>query len=448
VDIRISRGLNIPIEGFFESSQVHSHPMGRFAIDLRPFSHLSISTPLDEGQRIPKQGIIAEESRSPYRIFSSPVEATVVQIVRGEKRKLLEIVLDPAAKSSPIDPQIDILDKSRSEILEIMRTTGLCTCFKARPFGLISSPERPPRSIFVQCLETAPFTPSAEMQLLGRERAFLTGLKLAKKLTNTTVHIITTPSSPFIKLAEELEVQVHTINPLHPASSPSLAIQKIDPIRSLNDTVWTANTIDIIQLGTYCLTGDLWVDKVIAIAGSQIPQRDRRYVRAYPGSSIAALLEQVSIVEPCRIVSGDPLTGEKVQKSEYLRQGHTTVSLLKEADGSSRAILPFVRLTSAQYTATDTYFQKKRRVFPFSTLQNGELRGIIDTSIYNKVLPLDILVIPLIKAIIGKDYDKALQYGLLEVVPEDFALADFICPSKICMMEIVRQGQLECLNYL
>ncbi len=448
MDIRISKGLNIPIEGSVESSQIHSHPMGRFAIDLRPFSHLSLNTSLDEGQRIAKQGIIAEEPRDPHRVFSSPVEATVVQIVRGEKRKLLEIIFDPVAKSSPIDPQMDILDKDRSEILEIMRKAGLCTCFKSRPFGLICTPDRPPRSIFVQCLETAPFSSPAELQLLGRERAFLTGLKLAKKLTNTNVHVITTPSSPFIKLSEELDVQIHTINPLHPASSPSLAIQKIDPIHSLSDTVWTATCLDIIQLGTYCLTGDLWVNGVIAISGSQISAKDRRYVRSYPGASIASLLEQMPIIEPCRIVSGDPLTGEKVQRSEYLRQGHTALSLLKEPEGAQRTILPFMRPTSAQYTATDTYFQKNRRIFPFSTLQNGELRGIIDTSVYNKVLPFDILVIPLIKAIVGKDYDKALQYGLLEVVPEDFALADFICPSKICMMEIVRQGQQECLSYL
>jgi len=44
----------------------------------------------------------------------------------------------------------------------------------------------------------------------------------------------------------------------------------------------------------------------------------------------------------------------------------------------------------------------------------------------------------------ANNYEKAIELGLLEVNVEDFALPSFVCPSKIDMMQIVKQGLIQC----
>ncbi len=63
---------------------------------------------------------------------------------------------------------------------------------------------------------------------------------------------------------------------------------------------------------------------------------------------------------------------------------------------------------------------------------------------YDKVLPMDILPEYLIKAIISRDIDKMEALGIYEVAPEDFALCEYVDPSKLELQKIVRQG----LDYL
>ena len=67
-------------------------------------------------------------------------------------------------------------------------------------------------------------------------------------------------------------------------------------------------------------------------------------------------------------------------------------------------------------------------------------RPFIDSTLYDKVMPLEVPTMLLVKAILAEDYDLASSLGLLEVVGEDFALPTFVCPSKMEMVEIVNKG--------
>jgi len=53
---------------------------------------------------------------------------------------------------------------------------------------------------------------------------------------------------------------------------------------------------------------------------------------------------------------------------------------------------------------------------------------------------MDILPMQLIKSILINDIDMMEKLGIYEVAPEDFALCEYVCPSKIEMQGIIRDG--------
>ena len=71
---------------------------------------------------------------------------------------------------------------------------------------------------------------------------------------------------------------------------------------------------------------------------------------------------------------------------------------------------------------------------------NGGERAFVMNKAYNDVLPMDIYPVYLLKAILAEDIDKMEQLGIYEVIEEDFALCEYICPSKIDIQAIIAKG--------
>jgi Na+-transporting NADH:ubiquinone oxidoreductase subunit A len=316
---------------------------------------------------------------------------------------------------------------------------GLFVRIRSRPFNVLAYPQKAPRCIFVKAIETAPFVPSIHRQLKGREEPFLEGLRCLLRLTQGKVHVVTSKDSPIHSLCQSLPIDIHTVEGPHPAANQSLHIQHIDPIVSTQDIVWTVNLLDTIAFGEYSLFGNLAVEQVIAVAGTGIKQSHRRFVKTLPGICASSLLENGLIEETTHIISGDPLTGTLISSTDFLRND-TVLTVLPEPS-TNKEFLPFMQTKSINYTATNTYVKGEKSKWPFTTSRHGEQRPFIDEAIYDRIMPFSVLPMFLIKALLANDLDRAIEYGLLEIIPEDFALADFICPSKIGMMQIVLEGQ-------
>jgi Na+-transporting NADH:ubiquinone oxidoreductase subunit A len=82
----------------------------------------------------------------------------------------------------------------------------------------------------------------------------------------------------------------------------------------------------------------------------------------------------------------------------------------------------------------------KSKVYNIDTNLNGEERAFVVSGQYEKVFPFDIYPVHLIKSIITNDIEKMESLGIYEVAPEDFALCEFVCTSKINVQDIVRDG--------
>ena len=75
-----------------------------------------------------------------------------------------------------------------------------------------------------------------------------------------------------------------------------------------------------------------------------------------------------------------------------------------------------------------------------NTNLHGEERPYVVSGEYEKVLPMDIYPVQLLKSILIEDVEMMEKLGIYEVAEEDFALCEFVCTSKIKSQEIIRKG--------
>jgi Na+-transporting NADH:ubiquinone oxidoreductase subunit A len=369
----------------------------------------------------------------------------VTEVNRGEKRVPLSIVIEVAAgQEEPFRQisQMDVDKSSRDEIVAALMEGGIFAQIRSRPFNHLADPRVIPRSIFVKALESAPFVPSAEMQVEGHEKEFKAGLRALTKLTEGPVHLIFREGSSSSAFTQAEGVDKHTAEGPHPVANSSLHIQEIDPIESPYDLIWTLSALDVVAIGYLLLHGRYYIDRVISIAGPGILPDKTGFFKLRQGYPISALISGRLPKAPVRLVSGDPLMGVKVEAQGYMKQNATVFCAIPE--NTEREFLHFFRLGLHKYTFSRAYLSghldNSDRMYDFTTSLHGEHRPFIDSTLYDKVMPLDVPTMLLVKAVMAEDYELAAKLGLLEVDSEDFALPTFVCPSKMEMVDIIRGG--------
>lgn len=401
--IKIKKGLDIPFQEQ-PSGELQPLPLPScLALDLSPFESLLFKVLKKEGEEIKVGEPLALDKSCHERLFVSPASGKVKEIVRGLKRRLLYIVVETDQKQTPYEGKTTTLFEA-----------GLSPHIQVRPGLRIAKPNQNPEAIFVKAIESAPFAPPPELQIKGYEEAFSAGLKVLRDYA--PVHLICREGF------ENSGVEVHTASGPHPVGNPSVHIAAIHPITHPNQTVWTLNLSDVIAIGRWKKEGVYHAERVISVAG-------KGYFKGYAGHPLNAL------TEGDRIISGDPLIGVE---SLYLGFHHHTVCALSHPE-KKREFLHFLKVRRKGYTASKAYFFRKRKAV-LSTLAHGEERAFVDGSIYDRVMPLPIETMLLVKMLMTEEYEKGEALGLLGVHPEDFALPAFLCPSKIEMTEIVKEG--------
>ncbi|MEN8230870.1 MAG: NADH:ubiquinone reductase (Na(+)-transporting) subunit A, partial [Bacteroidota bacterium] len=78
--------------------------------------------------------------------------------------------------------------------------------------------------------------------------------------------------------------------------------------------------------------------------------------------------------------------------------------------------------------------------FDMDTNFHGGERAFVMTGEYEKVVPMDIYPMQLLKSIMVNDIDKMEQLGIYELDEEDLALCEVVCTSKTPVTKILRDG--------
>ena len=432
--IHVKRGLDIPFSG--RPQQIlHSLPKPeKVALNLDPFDDLRFKPHVKVGDSVKLGQPIAENKAVLGQMFVAPAAGKISELKRGLKRRLLDIVIDVDEKEESFvhEPPKD----DRDSILEFFLRAGVFPHIRLRPFDLIADPNHLPEAIFIRAVEFRPYAPSACWQMEGRLPYFRKGLEILKKIA--PVHLAHSVRAKCDDFRNADGIEKHVVSGYYPGSNSSVHIHHALPIRKATDYRWVIDVDGVVTIGKLLLKQNYYVDRIVGLGGPVV--KEPAFFAARMGYPIGELCEGRVHDQLVRYFSGDPLSGSRVDLSDFLGFFDKCVSVLPV--NTKRQAFHFFRLGRNKFSATRAYlsgfFPKKS--YDFTTNQHGEERAFIDPSLYDKVMPMRIPTVPLVKALMAQDFELAELLGVYEVAPEDFILPTFICPSKIEMVDIVKQG--------
>ena len=438
-DIRIKKGVNINIKGSAERVYASIPQAECFAIKPSDFKGLTPKLSVKAGDKVQAGSSLFFDKENPSIKITSPVSGEVTEICRGEKRKILKVVIKADAEISYIEfPKADAKDLSRDEIIKQMLYAGLWPFVRQRPYAVIANPKDMPKAIFISAFDSAPLACDSDFVLHGMEKEFQTGLDIVTKLSEGKTHLnIDGNANSSSVFTSAKNVQINNVSGVHPAGNIGVQIHHIDPINK-GEVIWYMYPQDVVAIGRLFSEGKYDATRFIALTGSQVEKP--RYYRTLQGASISSITENNIKEGDNRFISGNVLTGTKISKNGNLGFYHNEISVIPE--GKEQDFLGWLLPGLNKYSLSRTFFSwlNPKKEYSISANMNGEERAYVVTGQYENVLPMDLYPQHLIKAIMIGDIELMENLGIYEVAEEDFALCEFTCTSKMPVQEILRNG--------
>ena len=437
-DIRIKKGLDINLQG--EAEKIITNAVASNVYALLPVDFHGITPKLiaKEGAKIVAGEPIFYNKEVEAMNFVSPVSGEVIEVVRGEKRKIVAIKIQATKEQTYQDNGTFDLSADATAVKNHLLKTGCWSFIKQRPYDVIANPDKTPKAIFISGYASAPLTADYDFTLQGKEAELQAAVTALGKLTDGTVHVSVgaNSNSPMAGLNG---IALHKVSGPHPSGNVGTQINKIDPINK-GEVVWTITPQDLVIIGELLLTGKFNAERIVAVGGSSV--KNPKYYRTKIGTEISTLVYDAGVKDDnFRIISGNVLTGRAVKPDGYLGYYDNTVTVIPE--GNDYELLgwtkPVFNKISTTRAMTFSWLNPKKK-YDLTTNTNGEHRAFVLTGQYEEVFPLDIMPMQILKACLYKDLDEMEALGMYEVAPEDFALTEFICVSKQPHQEIIRKG--------
>ena len=437
-DIRLKKGLNIHLLG--EADKVYASIPQSKTFSLKPtdFHSLVPRMKVKEGDKVKAGSCLFIDKYNEKIRFSSPVSGSVTEIIRGAKRRIMEVKVFGESEISYKSFSFDI-NSSREKIIDALLESGVWPFIRQKPFDTIANPSDKPKAIFISTFDTAPLAPDNDFILHGLDGMFQKGVDIIKKLTDGKVHLNvdgnTNPSKVFTDCKG---VEINKISGPHPAGNVGVQIHHIDPINK-GDIVWYLYPQDILTIAKLFTEGRYDVSRMVALTGSQVERP--RYYRTISGASISNMIFENSIINGNnRFISGNVLTGTKISSDGNIGFYDTQITVIPEGD--KQEFLGWIAPGLQKFSMSKSYFSwlTPKKKYHLNTNYNGEERAYVVTGQYEKVLPMDIYPMQLVKACMIHDIDAMEQLGIYEVSEEDMALCEFVCTSKMEVQNIIREG--------
>lgn len=449
--IKLRKGLDIKLIGEADKVKSQIDTSSTFAIKPPDFHGLIPKMAVKAGEKVKAGTVIFFDKYNEAVKIVSPIAGEVAEIVRGEKRRILEVLITPDSENSFENfEKKDAATMSGDQVKEHMLNSGLWPFVKMRPLDVIAKSTDKPKAIFVSAFDSSPLAPDYDFMMHGEDKSFQAGITALGKLTEGTVHLTTRGNSNAdVVFTSVSGVQQNKIIGKHPIGNVGTQIHHIDPVNK-GEVVWTVNAQDVAIIGRTFLEGKFDASKVIAITGSEV--KNPKYIKTIIGSSIAKMIEDNVNEGNVRYISGNVLTGSKIAADGYLGYYDSQLTIIPEGDEPKFMMTKgWMGPGTGKFSVNRSYFSwltpSKKRVL--DTNLNGEIRAFVVTGEMEKVFPFDILPMHLIKSVMYNDIDLMENLGIYEVAPEDFALCEFVCTSKVDIQEVIRGGldviQTECM---
>ena len=431
----LKKGLDIPVKGVAAQKVVKTVKPGVVAVKPTDFKGFLPRLLVKEGDRVLAGSPVLADKQNPLILVTSPVSGTVKGIVRGDKRKLLAVLVDADASQEYVDFGTKV-PADADAVKELLLKTGLWGALIQRPYGVQADPALRPKAIFISSFSTAPLAADTEFTLGDRFADIQAGVNALAKLTDGGVHFSVNKavwnSSPFHKVENAI---VHSVSGKHPAGNVGVQISHIAPIQK-GETVWTMPVLFVAALGHVINTGKLDLTRKVAVTGPVAA--DPAYVVALPGTPVKEITD---VPADARVIGGDVLTGENLGADGCLGFFQDQITLLHEGTerewfGWAKPFRPKVHSSSWCYFSWLT----PKKKYDMDTNLHGGPRAFVETKCFEDVTPMEIFPIYLIKACLAGDIEKMEKFGIYEVLPEDLALCDYVDPSKNDIQAMIQQG--------
>jgi Na+-transporting NADH:ubiquinone oxidoreductase subunit A len=434
--IRLKKGLNIPIKGAAEKVLAEEVSPFRFGVKPIDFPGLVPKLEVKPGDKVRAGSPLFHDKLRPEIKFTSPVTGTVLSVERGERRKMLEVVVERSGSDYVDFAKADPSELTGDKIRKLLLVSGLWPAVRQRPYHVIAKPGDIPKSIFISGFDTSPLAPDYDFIMKNSQVSlFNTGIRALSKLTEGKINLVLRGNES--SLNNTAGVDISYVSGPHPAGNVGVHIHHIDPVNK-GEVVWYINLQDVIAIGRLFSEGLYKPERIVAFTGSEAlhPQ----YYKMLSGGSVAPLVKENVKAGNVRYISGNVLTGTKISSHGFLGYYDSQVTVIPEGDFYE--FFGWAAPGVNKYSFYKTFMSSllPHKTFNLDTNLHGGERAFVITGMYEKVVPMDIYPMQLFKAILTDDIDLMENLGIYEVAEEDFALCEFICPSKIEIQSIVRNG--------
>lgn len=437
---KIKKGLDLNLKGKAQPSLKKIGIAGEYAILPGDFHGLTPRLRIKEGEHV-RIGTPLIVDKATERInVVSPVSGTVAKIVRGERRKLEQIVIlaDSSQEAEDFGP-FNAETARPQDAVDYLLKSGLFAFIRQRPYDIVATPDELPKSIFISAFNKMPLAADFSYVCEGLEDNFKRGVSLLSRIAN--VHIGISPEQEGAAFLPEGGAEINVFDGPNPSGNVGVQINHVSPINK-GDIVWTLQPEAVVWIGRLVSTGKTDLTRRIAVAGSHV--QTPLYVETPLGTSLQTILKDNldTTSAHTRIINGNPLVGRKSGLDDFLGAFSTEICAIPEGD-DVHEVLGWIAPRLKDFSTSRSYFSwlfGKKKAYDLDCRIKGGQRHMIMSAEYEKVFPMDIYPSYLVKAIITGEIDKQEELGIYEVAPEDFAVAEFIDSSKLELQRIVREG--------
>ena len=436
--IKLRKGLDINLKGKAAAEVVAVKEPGFYALCPDDFTGVTPKVVVKEQEYVMAGGPLFIDKNHPEVQFVSPVSGVVTSVERGARRKVLSITVEAAQEQDYEEFGKENVSKMDAvSVKAALLKSGMFAFIKQRPYDIVADPTVAPRAIFVSAFDTNPLAPDFELALKGEEANFQTGLDALAKIAKTYLSISVNQKA--VALTQAKNVTLTVFDGPHPAGNVGVQINNIAPINK-GETVWTIDPQAVIFIGRLFNTGHVDLTRLVAVTGSEVKKPS--YCKLKVGALLTNVFAgNVSTDKNLRYISGNVLIGKQITANGFLGAFHSQVTVIPEGD-DVHEMLGWIMPRFDQFSTSHSYFSwlMGKKEYTLDARVKGGERHMIMSNEYDRVLPMDIMPEYLIKAIIAGDIDRMEALGIYEVAPEDFALCEFVCSSKMELQRIVREG--------
>lgn len=433
MELKIKKGLDLPIAGAVTDTNPVDVRAQRVAVVPDDFPGFIPKVDVREGDSVKAGQALMHHKNCAAVKLVSPVSGTVASVVRGERRKVLQVIIDVSGNDT-VQHQISA-NATAAEIAETLAESGLLAMMRQRPYDIIPNPADRPRDIFVTAFDSAPLAVS-RCYSADQAATMDAGVKLLSALTTGKVYISRRDEAncPDVNGAE----MVNVAGP-HPSGLTGVQIANIKPVNK-GEKIWTLSADTLLNIGRLAQTGQVDFTTEVAITGPEVAQP--HIARTSMGALVQPMLNGClnEANHHIRIISGNVLTGVREQLDGFLHYPYTQLTVIADGDDVDE-FMGWASLSPKKMSVHPSYPGSwLHRLFRPDARTLGGRRAMIMSGEYDKYLPMDILPEYLLKAVQSGNIDAMERLGIYEVAPEDFALAEYADSSKLPLQQMIRNG--------